>query len=197
MTILTIAGSPAARSRSTFLLRYAARQLERKGFEVSELGLSDLPADVLVKGQYMSEEAQALRERVIHAQAVLIASPIYKASFSGGLKAVLDLLDERALADKLVLPIATGGSTAHLLALEYGFKPVLSALGARHILAGIYATDKQVTLDGNEGQIDDDVRHRLDTSADIIAEHLRRQAHHRPAEPYDFDALVAGGQVTV
>ena len=61
---------------------------------------------------------------------------------------MLDLLDEKALAGKVVLPIATGGSPAHLLALEYGLKPVLSALGARHILAGVYATDKQVRVDG-------------------------------------------------
>ena len=79
---------------------------------------------------------------------MLISTPVYKASFAGGLKAVLDLLDEKALAGKVVLPIATGGSPAHLLALEYGLKPVLSALGARHILAGVYATDKQVRRRG-------------------------------------------------
>jgi FMN reductase len=196
MTILLIAGSPAERSRSTALLHYASRRLTDHGFDVSELGLRDLPAEDLVTGQYMGEAAQKLRQRVDAAEAVLIASPIYKASFSGGLKAVLDLLDERALANKLVLPIATGGSAAHLLALEYGFKPVLSSLGARHILAGVYATDKQVLYTGDVAHIDDDVRQRLETSVDLIIDHLKRTTRHS-YRGYELGQLALSGQVSL
>ena len=90
---------------------------------------------------------------------------------------MLDLLDEKALAGKVVLPIATGGSPAHLLALEYGLKPVLS-LGARHILAGVYATDKQVRVDeAGQPHIDDDVRQRLEDSVDRLSEQLRPHAY--------------------
>ena len=44
--------------------------------------------------------------------------------------------------------LATGGSLAHLLALDYALKPVLSALGARDILDGVFATDAQLVSDG-------------------------------------------------
>lgn len=173
MSIITLAGSPSQRSRSSALLRHAAQRLRARGLNISELGLRDIPSEELIEGHYTGAAAAALRARVSTADAVLISTPVYKASFSGGLKAVLDLLDEKALAGKVVLPIATGGSPAHLLALEYGLKPVLSALGARHILAGVYATDTQVRVD-DDGQvhIDDDVRQRLDDSVDRLSDQV-------------------------
>ncbi|CAM4159063.1 NADPH-dependent FMN reductase [Bordetella tumulicola] len=172
MTILMLAGSPSQHSRSTALLRYAAQRLAARGLSGNELGLRDVPAVDLIEGNFNGAAAGALRKRVSDAQALLIATPVYKASFSGGLKAILDLLDEKSLADKIVLPIATGGSAAHLLALEYSLKPVLSALGARHILAGVYATDRQVVLHQGHVTIDDDVRERLDSAVDRLARHV-------------------------
>lgn len=78
---------------------------------------------------------QALAE-VAQAHVVLIATPIYKAAYSGVLKAFLDLLPQDALRGKTVLPLATGGSIAHLLALDYALKPVLSALGRQEPTMG-------------------------------------------------------------
>jgi SsuE family FMN reductase len=76
-------------------------------------------------------------EKQIEAAAALIVStPIYKAAYTGALKALLDILPPAALDGKVVLPIATGGSFAHLLAIEYALKPVLSALGATDLLQG-------------------------------------------------------------
>ena len=57
---------------------------------------------------------------------VIVATPIYKAAYSGLLKVFLDLLPAEALRGKTVLPLASGGSVAHLLALDYALKPVLS-----------------------------------------------------------------------
>ncbi|WP_204272820.1 NAD(P)H-dependent oxidoreductase, partial [Escherichia coli] len=68
---------------------------------------------------------------VEQADLVVVSTPIYKAAYSGLLKVFLDLLPPDALRGKLVLPLATGGSPAHVLALDYALKPVLSALGAR------------------------------------------------------------------
>ena len=78
------------------------------------------------------------------ADVVVVATPIYKAAYSGLLKTFLDLLPQDALRGKTVLPLATGGSAAHLLALDYALKPVLAALGARDILDGVFATDAQL-----------------------------------------------------
>ncbi|WP_447917407.1 NADPH-dependent FMN reductase [Achromobacter aegrifaciens] len=195
--ILAIAGSPSQRSRSSVLLRHAAGILQSRGLGVGELGLRDIPAEELIEGHYAGAAANALRARVAAADAVLISTPVYQASFSGGLKAVLDLLDPKALAGKVVLPIATGGSPAHLLALEYGLKPVLSALGARHILAGVYATDAQVRVDeSGAGEIDAEVRQRLEDSVERVSEQMLPRGT-VPNESYDLGRLALAGGFSV
>ncbi|WYX23601.1 NAD(P)H-dependent oxidoreductase [Achromobacter xylosoxidans] len=81
MSILTLAGSPSQRSRSSALLRHAAH-LRARGLAIAELGLRDLPAEDLIEGHYAGPAANALRARVAAVDAVLISTPVYKASFS-------------------------------------------------------------------------------------------------------------------
>ena len=71
---------------------------------------------------------------------------MYKAAYSGLLKALLDLLPQYALEGKTVLPLATGGSIAHVLAIDYALRPVLSAMGAAHVVQGWFVLDRHITL---------------------------------------------------
>ena len=76
---------------------------------------------------------------------------------------------------KTVLPLATGGSPNHMLAVDYALRPVLQSLGARHVLQGIFATDAQVTL-SPEGayHLAPDISSRVDEAvSQLIAEALR------------------------
>ena len=87
------------------------------------------------------------------------------------LKAFLDLLPQDGLKGKLVLPLATGGSQSHMLALDYALRPVLSALGARHVLPSIYATDAQVVWTQAEGlALDDDIARRIAEGVDTLSD---------------------------
>ena len=43
-----------------------------------------------------------------------------------------------------MVALATGGSPAHFLAVDYALKPVLSALRTREVLDTVYATDSQL-----------------------------------------------------
>jgi FMN reductase len=170
MSVLTISGSPTRQSRSGALVEHLSRALLARGIETRGVTLRDVPPEDLIDGRFQSPAARIVRRKVDAAQAVVVATPVYKASFSGGLKALLDLLPENALAGKTILPIATGGSSAHLLAIEYGLKPVLSALGARHILTGVYATDRDVVFapDGTVAIVEDLIE-RLDEAVEHIA----------------------------
>jgi len=71
----------------------------------------DPEALILAKAQYVSVA------RTVTATEpggwLIIATPIFKASYSGLLKVFLDLLPQFALAGKAILPIATGGSVHH------------------------------------------------------------------------------------
>ena len=144
MKIVAIQGSPSVRSRSGSLLAVAQKRLNAVASRAHLINVRDLPPQPLLLAQFDHPHIVAALAEVAQAQVVLIATPIYKAAYSGLLKAFLDLLPQDGLRGKTVLPLATGGSLAHLLALDYALKPVLSALGARDILDPVYATDVQI-----------------------------------------------------
>jgi len=144
MLVVTLGGSPSQRSRSGVLLDHAKRWLNQQGVEVVSYQVRDFPAEDLLHARFDSPKIIDLLQQIENADGLVIATPVYKASFSGALKTVLDLLPERALSHKVVLPIATGGSIAHMLAVDYALKPVLSALKAQEMLHGIFADDSQI-----------------------------------------------------
>ncbi|UVO20001.1 NADPH-dependent FMN reductase [Stutzerimonas stutzeri] len=144
MLVVSLAGSPSQRSRSAVLLDIAGDWLHQRGVEVVRYGVRDFDAADLLHARFDSPRVRQLLEHVARADGLLIATPVYKASVAGALKTLLDLLPERALAHKAVLPLATGGSVAHMLAVDYALKPVLAALKAQEMLHGVYATDAQI-----------------------------------------------------
>jgi len=168
--ILAIAGSPSHPSRTYGILEHTAKLLQQQGLHVDILSVRDLPAEDLVFGKYDSPALEQPKDLLAKADGVIIATPIYKAAYTGVLKAFLDLLPQKSLTGKVVLPIATGGTIAHLLSVEYALKPILGELGARHILATVYAVDKQIErqADGSV-QLDAEIDQRLnDVLKDLI-----------------------------
>jgi FMN reductase len=142
--VLAIAGSPNHASRSSLLLAHTIELLQGHRWQITRLGLDDFPADDLIYARFGSPAVQYLHQSLLSCDALIVSTPVYKASFSGGLKAILDLLPERALAGKAALALTTGGSPAHTLAVDQAIRPVFQALKARHILSGVYATDEEV-----------------------------------------------------
>ncbi|HLL37092.1 MAG TPA: NADPH-dependent FMN reductase [Streptomyces sp.] len=145
-TVLSVSGSPSATSRTARLLRHLDRRLTAQGHEVIPLDVRTLPAEALLGADVRHPaiaEATALFDR---ADGVVIGTPVYKAAYSGLLKSLLDLLPQYALTGKTVLPLATGGTTAHVLAIDYALRPVLSSMGAGHIVQGWFTLDKDIAV---------------------------------------------------
>ena len=132
------------------------------------------PQALLLADQGHASVVAAVRS-VAKAEVLVIATPVYKAAYSGVLKVFLDLLPQTALQGKTVLPLATGGSANHMLALDYALRPVLQSLGARHILSGIYATDAQVAVTPQgDYQLNHEISSRMDEAVNtLMAESLR------------------------
>ncbi|MEO8152623.1 MAG: NADPH-dependent FMN reductase [Rhizobacter sp.] len=179
MKIVGILGSPAVSSRSNSLLQLAQARLQSVASSMHTISVRDLPGEALLHAQFDHPLIQQALLEVSEAQVVLVSTPIYKAAYSGLLKAFLDLLPQDGLRDKTVLPLATGGSIAHLLALDYALKPVLSALGARDILDPVFATDPQIPKHETQGyQPSADVQERVRRSLQTLldrAEDFQRQ----------------------
>ncbi|WP_140626527.1 NADPH-dependent FMN reductase [Methylibium rhizosphaerae] len=151
MNIVGISGSPSLRSRSHWLLQLTQTRLEGLARVNDLIAVRTLDSAALLSADARAASVRQAVERVAAADLVVVATPIYKAAYSGLLKLFLDLLPQDTLRGKTVLPLATGGSLAHLLALDYALKPVLSALGARDILDGVFATDQQLASHDESG----------------------------------------------
>lgn len=148
--ILSVSGSPSPTSRTTRLLRHLDERLRQQGHEVTPLEVRTLPADVLLGADLRHPALTTVAELFARADGVVIGTPVYKAAYSGLLKSLLDLLPQYALAGKTVLPLATGGTTAHVLAIDYALRPVLASMGPAHITPGWFTLDKDITV-GEDG----------------------------------------------
>jgi FMN reductase len=168
--VVTISGSPAANARSAALLEYIRVALERRSIGSTSVDVRDFdPADLMF-ARWDSPQVRRVMDLVAQARVVIVATPVYKASYSGVLKTLFDLLPQNALYDKLVLPIAIGGSPSHLLSIDYSLRPVLTALGAEYILRGIYILDSQIRLVKDEPlQLDLEIEVRLLRAIDSLS----------------------------
>jgi FMN reductase len=144
LKLLIISGSPSASSRSSKLARVAAEHLSGRVSSVSELSVRDLPSEALLSANTRHPAVQHAIAQVLQADVIIFSTPIYKGAYSGLLKTFVDLL-----RGKTLLPVATGGSPAHLLALDYAVRPLLAALGARVVLDSVYAHDAQLQTDAD------------------------------------------------
>ncbi|MFJ5232787.1 NADPH-dependent FMN reductase [Kitasatospora sp. NPDC088391] len=149
--ILSVSGSPSATSRTTRLLRHVDSRLTAHGHRVHALDARTLPAGPLLAADTSDPGIARAVELFERADGVVIGTPVYKAAYSGLLKTLLDLLPQYALRGKTVLPLATGGSTAHVLAVDYALRPVLTSMGARHVTQGWFVLDRHIGL-GEDGR---------------------------------------------
>jgi FMN reductase len=147
-SIVALAGSPSTESRTVALLRHIATNLD--DHDVRVIPVRALPAEALLSADATDPAISEVVGQVADADGLIVASPVYKAAYSGVLKTFLDLLPPAALAGKAVLPVLTGAAPVHALAVDYALRPVLAALGARHVVTGLFLIDKQIerTADG-------------------------------------------------
>jgi len=119
---------------------------------------------------YGAETRQAVG-RIAAAAAVLIAAPVYRASFAGVLKNLLDIVPVEALQGKPVGIVAMGGSTHHYLAVDAQLRQVLGWFGALVAPTGVYLTG----ADFHDGALtSESARKDLVALADTLLMLLRR-----------------------
>ncbi len=113
-----------------------------------------------------SDVGEAIIRSVETADALVVATPVYRASYTGALKHLFDLVDYQALAGKPVILAATGNSNLHGLVTEHQLRPLLSFFGALTVPTAIYASEAdfaEYTLTSAA------VFERIDRAADEIA----------------------------
>ncbi|MEV8135284.1 NADPH-dependent FMN reductase [Microbacterium aurantiacum] len=129
LRIVTLVGNPQPSSRTARVAEEVAAQIaERAGAEVlPTIDLADYADRIFV---FPEPEVDALGDEVATADLVVVASPTYKAAYTGLLKAFLDRYGSGGLDGVIAIPILTIGSPAHALAVEHTLRPLLVELGA-------------------------------------------------------------------
>lgn len=105
-------------------------------FDIADLGtdfgLATVPGHAPVLDRHLRAFTQA--------DAVIVASPVYKGSYTGLFKHLFDLIDPAALAGRPVLLTATGGGEKHALVIEHQLRPLFGFFEADTLPTGIYAS---------------------------------------------------------
>jgi FMN reductase len=137
LAVTVVAGNPKPASRTLG----AARLLgERFSDRVDEIDVITLGPGLLGWGDEAVERAV---DTVRASDLIVVASPTFKATYSGVLKLFLDQFDTATgLAGVTAIPLMLGAGPAHHLAPEVFLKPVLVELGAVVPVQGLYVPDR-------------------------------------------------------
>jgi FMN reductase len=141
--IVTVVGNPRPASRTHGLARTLAAELAQAldGATIGEADLAVLGPKVLDPAD---ADAAAATDEVLAADVLIVASPTYKATYSGLLKAFLDRLATGSLAGKTAVPLLLGGAPNHQLAVDVHLTPLLLELGATVPVRGLFVLEADV-----------------------------------------------------
>lgn len=113
-------------------------------------------------------------ETVESADFLVVATPVFKGSFSGLFKHFFDFIDQFALVDVPVLLAATGGSDRHALIIEHQLRPLFSFFQTQTLAIGVYATDQDFNADYRivNTQLQDRITLAVNRALPTIQRHL-------------------------
>jgi FMN reductase len=97
---------------------------------------------------FAAPRLQDVIDKVVAADGLVIAVPIFKASFPGLFKSFIDALEADALTGKPVLLAATGGTARHSLAIDHSLRPLFAYLQALVVPTGVFASSYDWGTDG-------------------------------------------------
>ncbi|MDX6246255.1 MAG: reductase [Frankiales bacterium] len=130
--VVLLDGNPRAGSRTAGIARQVAAAVASRldlpvGAEVSLSGL--LPA-LASTAEAATAEVDAALDLVTTAEVLVVATPLYKATYTGLLKLFVDRFPRDALAGTVAIPLVTAGFAGQLLAAEVHLRPLLVEVGA-------------------------------------------------------------------
>ncbi|MGX7678926.1 NADPH-dependent FMN reductase [Jatrophihabitans sp. DSM 45814] len=149
MSATVVVGNPKVASRTASAAIAVAEAVGRSAVdgdgelsdEPTVIELAELGPALFSWGDAKVAQAKAA---VLASDLIVFASPVYKASFTGLLKAFLDQFGRDELGARAVVPLMVGASPAHSLAVEAQLRPVLIEIGASCPTRGLYILESQI-----------------------------------------------------
>jgi len=148
LSLVGFSGSLSRPSKTRALVDLALAKVQaRFGGRIDSYDLGDLQPAL---GQASTLDdlpapSRAVVDAILQADALVLASPVYKGSYTGLFKHLIDLIEPTALRGKPVLLAATGGGDKHALVVEFQLRPLLAFFEAASLPTGIYAGPAEFT----------------------------------------------------
>lgn len=143
--VVAVSGSVQSPSRTLVLVEQLLAALaELVPVDVHLIKLEDL-APAIGGVSYRDQlpgTVQAELAAIESADVLVVASPVYRGSYTGLFKHLFDLVHHEALIDVPVLLAATGGSDRHALVIDHQLRPLFSFFQARTLPLGVYASEQ-------------------------------------------------------
>jgi FMN reductase len=143
MRVTAVVGNPKPGSRTLTAARECARQIADaigtsavESFDLAELGPRLL--------EWNDSDVAIVREAMRTSTVLVIASPTYKATYTGVLKLLFDQIAADELLGTIAVPLMVGGSPTHSLAVETHLRPLLVEVGCSCPTEGLYVVEAQL-----------------------------------------------------
>ena len=142
-----VVGNPKPKSRTRAVAEVVASAaakaagLSTAQGELVVVDLADLGPKLF---DWSDPEVGTAVERIAACRLVVVASPTYKASYTGLLKAFLDWYSTTGLGGVTAIPLMVGAGPHHALAVEVHLRPVLVEIGASVPTRGLYVLEAQL-----------------------------------------------------
>jgi len=144
-TLGVVVGNPKPKSRTLDVAQrvadVAAEQAGLSDVTRRTVDLADLGPQLF---DWASEPVRQTVDAVRGCTLAVVASPTYKATYTGLLKSFLDWFAATDLSGVTVVPLMVGAGPQHALAVEVHLRPVLVELGASLPTRGLYVTEEQL-----------------------------------------------------
>lgn len=144
MRLVCLSGNFTRPSRTRVLVEAIANEfVASDGWHVEVYDLVDAGPKLGTTTRLADAEPGHARmwESLRSCDALVVASPVYKASYTGLLKHFLDLLEMDIMVGKPVLVAATGKAPQHALMIDHQFRPLFAFFRAICIPSSLFALD--------------------------------------------------------
>lgn len=183
LKVVALVGSPTSSvtSRTLLLVRHLLEELrERVNISVELVELAPIARSLGQALQRSEVEPQVERAlaTIESAQLLVAAAPVYRGSYPGLFKHLIDFIGLDALVDTPVLLAATGGSERHALVIDHQLRPLFSFLQAHTLPIGVYATPADFDGDRINSAA---LQARIQLAAERAAGHVAHLAASLPA----------------
>jgi FMN reductase len=169
-----IAGSPSPTSRSSFVASRIASSIEARGIATRSFSLRDFDAADVVYARMKVPAIGEFVEAVKSASAIVLSTPVYKATYSGALKALVDLIPPDALTGKPALGVATTKLAAHGLEVSRSYDALFAFFRARG-LDTLVVLDDDLKADGASFAAAGSATWRIEEAAQAVAKALQEK----------------------